>query len=651
MKQQTANRFFDIAFAVLFCILIVGTPLVFTSLTRSVFEVNKLLLLRLFLLVASGLWLFKTVLFKDNGVEEPENTFNIFGFKWKKTGIEIPAILWMISNILSTVFSTNLTVSIIGAYDRWEGIITVTNYLVLILIFAKLLTKRFQLKAMLTGLALATIGSAIYGVLQSLGIDFMRWSVDPTQRVFACINNPVHYCAFMGMTIPALIGWHLKVCKDKDGIKSELIKWALFASTSVIYYTMYLSYSRATWLGFVGSMPLLYFLAHGLFFKRSKNIFIGDILFTLVAIATFFLTAIFRLNQLGIFFGVPTYIIVSSYLIYVWYNNKVEHKKDSRKLDILTIPLILGIALFNFLLPLEIFKAFTFTGAGIKIILAAIIIIATLKSSANTKHLLARVAIVLIFTKLQFVTTFIFAIMDYFTILLLFLAATQFSERTYNGDESIEELRGQREGRFWLNAYLVMFAVVIIIPSFSNLATDFGSRNVEGLPAASSVRNKIDTYQRDAIKGTARTSMWKSSIPWIKDYWLLGSGLDTIKYQYPNYRRPEYGRLEGGHNFTPDRLHNEYLNTLASKGIVGFVTYYLIFILSWFLICIGGLYKFIKKNNPYQFILVGSMIGCLVYLGQVLFNFGVVATLVLFYILLGSGIAISNEKDFDYEQK
>jgi O-antigen ligase len=145
--------------------------------------------------------------------------------------------------------------------------------------------------------------------------------------------------------------------------------------------------------------------------------------------------------------------------------------------------------------------------------------------------------------------------------------------------------------------------------------------------------------------------MWRSAIGlslsaykdpnfhmWIKDYPLLGTGPCTIKCFFPRYRRPEYGRLEGGHNFTPDKLHNDYVNLIATNGLVGFAVYYILFI------PYCG-YLFIKRlkdypNAPSNYLLIGLMSGLLVYLGQVMFNFGVVATRVLFYELLGLAMAI-----------
>ncbi|MFC1478483.1 hypothetical protein ACFL57_03395, partial [Candidatus Margulisiibacteriota bacterium] len=114
--------------------------------------------------------------------------------------------------------------------------------------------------------------------------------------------------------------------------------------------------------------------------------------------------------------------------------------------------------------------------------------------------------------------------------------------------------------------------------------------------------------------------------------------------------RADYGRLEGGHNLTPDRVHDEYLNMLITTGFSGALVNY---------IGIMGVYVFLiltflvrYEKNPYFYLILGGFIGTLIYQGQVFFNFGVVATKVLFYVLMGFAISIgvhniglSREKD------
>ena len=176
----------------------------------------------------------------DQTTLKKDEYYMIFGFKWKKIGLEIPIILVLFTNILSTFFSQNFKLSIIGSYDRWEGIITIVNYLMLYLMFAKLMVKRVYFYWIMAGLVVPSGLSSIYGIYQSVGWDFMNWSVDPSARVFACINNPVHFCAYVAMIVPIGIAWLLystskqKITIMKNTKLANVIKWILF-SLSILF--------------------------------------------------------------------------------------------------------------------------------------------------------------------------------------------------------------------------------------------------------------------------------------------------------------------------------------------------------------------------------------------------------------------------------
>ena len=196
-----------------------------------------------------------------------------------------------------------------------------------------------------------------------------------------------------------------------------------------------------------------------------------------------------------------------------------------------------------------------------------------------------------------------------------------------------------REQKFWLFSLLIIFGLSFSLPSLPSYINSFSKvENSNAVKSLKLAKFRAGSYKKEAQKETARGSMWKSGIPWFKDHFLVGSGLDTVKYMYPVYRRSEYGILEGGHNFTPDRLHNEYINTLATKGILGFITYYFLFIIPWYGLMLKGYYRF--RNHRYHFFISAFICSCSIYLGQVVFNFGVVATLVLFYILMACGHAL-----------
>ena len=831
----------------------------FTSVTRSVFEVNKLLLLRLTLLVTYGIWLFKYLLFQRNNTDEsdlsanPSSYYSILGFKWKRIGLEIPLLLWLLTNFISTLFSQNIRLSIIGSYDRWEGIITVINYVMLLYMFAKLLRKKFQLQWVLWAILLSTSISAIYGILQSVGFDFMHWNRDPSFRVFACINNPVHFCAYVAMTVPLgiafllykekngslahqhqseplyykviefsvffIIGlvyilnslfdagvfpltWELLiicvswiVCRFSPSIRfkqillylfslflakqfvfkawlsltflqfslllamawilcvilysslgqrykflnlfsfsalliilsaSQLlsfsrIEWItfflcnlvfiilfcapkyensiralLFCSTCLIFYAQVLSYSRATWVGFVIFMPLLYLFATQKFDLSRPKRFFSEIGLSLAISAMFCLLYTFVVYTFSLPFNIVFFTIFL--LCFFGLIKTAFHEK----------PLLLGVPFYRFLcctaaLGILFFMPTTLAIApALKLLLLPSLFFLAKRLNTVYQHVLEVLFVILIFAHIPTSGHSLIHLFIHISLILMYYFLHLRPSKTL-------DIRSAH----WLFYFLLFFGFFMILPTLPSLISEFHTLLLTTHPASltgysaltllvllSYVAMAFDTRPFFAIKyrlflsalllllistlpslsahflqstsraqaetseslgvmknlkdrtksldkaltGSARISMWLSGIPWFKDYPIFGSGLDTIKYMYPVYRRPEYGIKEGGHNFTPDRLHNEYINTLVSKGIVGFFIYYILFLGSWTWIVLK--YFPNQRRNPLAIVTFSCVIGANIYLGQVLFNFGVVATLVLFFILIGISLAMAKHPDF-----
>ncbi|MBT6121617.1 O-antigen ligase family protein, partial [bacterium] len=675
---MTINKFkqiIDSFFNVMFFLLAIGTPLLFTSLTRSVFEVNKLLLLRVIELLVIFVWFFKYLVLKAHDEDNREESSLTFGiFRWKRTGFELGFGIWLLVNIVSTIVSQNIIISIIGSYDRWEGIITTINYVVLFFMIAKNIHLKNSLFWVVGGIIGSTAISSLYGVCQSLGWDFMNWSQDPTFRVFACINNPVHYCAYVSMVVPIGIGlnlylssinnvrsrfsiltrclaafftvlviisyYYLAISGFISGSVSTVIfttciivclylmgldiRWLVFMATSLIYYTQFLSFSRATWLGFIGVMPIFYLMVTQLLAKKSKTLYIADFFFTAIAVASYILFDIFQVQEtkpiLGIvlIFILLAWIVVSYFKFDIsnqnedslkWIETSRDRKSDNNSLGndsekelrdknilqklsekaidprhsgIVLVVFIVGFYL-NYIMRYESFIGTYVTQPSVYLLyfmMTVGLIYISLLSRGSLRIIISRLSIIAIFSKLQFVAVDPKSVLLYASLLVIFF---------------ITGLRGnrylERDKKKWLILFLVVFGFVITLPIIPGYIDQFveGKQN-QSLLVMKAVESKTGSYKKDAEKGTARTSMWKSSIPWIKDHLLLGSGPDTIKYMYPKYRLADYGVLEGGHNFTPDRLHNEYLNTLASKGIIGFISFYFGIVLFWFVFVIKDIY-------------------------------------------------------------
>eukprot|EP01051_Picozoa_sp_SAG22_P020855 SAG22_NODE_4373_length_1289_cov_0.879832_2_plen_74_part_01 len=62
MQSFPLTSFFHRIYLFLLCLIAVGTPLIFSSLTRSVFEVNKLLLFRGATLLFLAFWALELLL-------------------------------------------------------------------------------------------------------------------------------------------------------------------------------------------------------------------------------------------------------------------------------------------------------------------------------------------------------------------------------------------------------------------------------------------------------------------------------------------------------------------------------------------------------------------------------------------------------------
>ena len=618
-KYVAKHSFFDSIYLIILMMLVVGVPLVFTYITRSIFEVNKLLLIRLLTIIMLSFWLVQVCM---NHAKSGQRNFSFEFLGIKKTGLEIPLLLWFVTNLLSTFFSQNFRLSLIGSYDRWEGIFTVTNYIILLYFYASFIAKRQHFLLLIGGILFATAVSGVYGVFQAMaeGKDFITWSWDATVRVFASMNSPVHYCAYVAMVVPLGVS-QIVYLSERNASATRfttitLLKWTSLCMIVLIYYNQFLSFSRAAWIGFIAAMTLFYLLVTRSFFQRSQGQFLIDFFATGLALAVLYLLYVFNLIVVGPQLWIPSLLGLMGYIGYVLWQDPDFASQKARSMQ---LPVFVVVVIGLFFPP-------TLVVEGWMDFLTKFVLTAGFLYACKTLsfRVVERIVIAVLFVKLPLITISWEAVFFYAVALVgytLILVQPQ-CELKY-------------ETKVWLIGFLLLFGLVLVIPAQLPrlLQGQQGNQKV-----VQNVSAKVSSLQHVAITGTDRTSMWKSAFPWIADYWFLGSGLDTIKYMYPLYRRPEYGRLpgSGGHQATPDRLHNEYLNTAATRGLLGLLIYYGGVILGWFLLVLRGYYT--HRSDPFAYFLPGILAGVSVYLGQVMFNFGAVVTLFLFYTLMGLGL-------------
>jgi hypothetical protein len=661
MKQQ--RSIINPTYTTILCAIILGVSLLFSTATRSVFEVNKLGLFKI------GLAMIGVLFFYDQCIGR-QHWFYAFKInRWFNWGL---VLVWL-SNVASTVLSTNPILSIYGSYDRWEGLLTTSCYL----FFTYLVANKRGLicaKNALWCIIIATSLSSLYGIIQSFGMDIVQWSLDPAMRVFGSINNPVHYCAIMGMGLPLVIGqllytiqkhrvtsfeWRsfgliigyyfaIAVIKSMTatsqslgsiftyilllggpfifyGVKSITHSTiqnqinVLFNASLLIVYAMYLSYSRATWVGLTAALGLIFATTLIHQFTPPRKAFFMAITGCVIMTLFGYLFILFKLNTLSPFMQVAAFgTLLIGFLI-----TAAPYQSNHPWLQRIGAGLFL-LAQCIYTTPLSTIFLLLFLGIAVR-----------LKTTSTTYVPLKSMVFIFALMTIQFAGNSMIEGMNFIlTIILLFVLDDATSKKSPIAIRPVFQCK-----------LLIMMIIlgVILSPKIYLIS----KKTLLNTPSDTEllIKNadlKINSYKSIAIEGSARTSMWKSAIPWIKDHPMVGSGLDTIKYYYPKYRRSDYGRLEGGHNYTPDRLHNEYLNTMATKGILGGFVYYGLFIGGTLLMFLSFIHR---TSGPRAYLLIGLIGGLLVYLGQIMFNFGVVATLVYFYLFVGLGMALRTNYD------
>ena len=165
----------------------------------------------------------------------------------------------------------------------------------------------------------------------------------------------------------------------------------------------------------------------------------------------------------------------------------------------------------------------------------------------------------------------------------------------------------------------ILLLIVLILLSFV-----FASKSLKDIQI-----NKYNTYIHEEWEiveeissitkkpkeqiGNGRLLLWKNSLPLVKEYWLIGCGLDNFQNVYPNAGYVKY-----------DKAHNVYLQISVTNGVPALI----FFLILLFIAFIKG----IKCRNSYIFPIYMAFIG---YSIQAFLNISVIDVAPYYYIMLG----------------
>lgn len=240
MKLITyCDRIIEYSFYALFLLV----PLVFSGDTSELFELNKMWLTFGITAIIGATWASKMVLEKRITIQ--------------RTPIDLLLMLFLVSQIISTIFSLDPYVSWWGYYSRFNGgLLSTICYIILFYAFVSNLQLKQVWKTLFVSL-IAGLCVSLWGFPSHFGydptcllfrgtLDISCWTYEfvPTIRTFSTLGQPEWLAAYMAFLTPLAMAYAMKN-KSKKGTSIA------YAALSVLFYLLLVfSNTRAGFLGF-----------------------------------------------------------------------------------------------------------------------------------------------------------------------------------------------------------------------------------------------------------------------------------------------------------------------------------------------------------------------------------------------------------------
>ncbi len=246
----------------LFLTLIFFTPLIFTQSNSELFELPKMYFV----------YLTTTLIVTFHLI-------NVFQKKvplLKRTFLDIPLILFFISQIISTIYSIDPHTSFFGYYSRLNGgLLSLICYSLLYWILSVYIDSNLK-KRIINFSLLSAFLVSIYAIAQHFGIDKNWWVQDVQSRVFSTLGQPNWLAAYLAIILPFSV---YKFLNSKT-----LIHKSYFLLLTSIFYISILFTKSKSGLAAVAISLIIYIAIYLLqnIKKSAKTAIITSIIIVLV---------------------------------------------------------------------------------------------------------------------------------------------------------------------------------------------------------------------------------------------------------------------------------------------------------------------------------------------------------------------------------
>lgn len=182
---------------------------------------------------------------------------------FRRTALTLPLLLFLLSQIISTVFSIDIHTSVFGYTSRLNGgLVSTICYLLLYFILSVHITEILKTKiinySLLSGLIIS-----IYGVGQHFGIDKSYWVQDVQSRVFSTLGQPNWLAAYLCLLLPLALSKFLN--------SKTFLQFTIHSSLVTIFYVCLLFTKSKTGI-FTALLCLILYSIIYFFQNQRKNI-------------------------------------------------------------------------------------------------------------------------------------------------------------------------------------------------------------------------------------------------------------------------------------------------------------------------------------------------------------------------------------------
>jgi hypothetical protein len=510
-----------------------------------------------------------------------------------KTKLYIPIAIYSGLVILSTVFSNFNQIAVWGYPERYEGMLVILSYMVILFLTMNLVNNESSIKAILIALICSALIIGTIGILQYFGHDFyksltgkklilpaslqnmastLKFQFGP-KIIYASLYHYNYVGSYMAILFPLTFTMFLL-------IKNKVYKILMAIVTILMFLNLILCHSRAGIIGGAVAMIVLIIMMRKFFIKNWKAS-IGAVLIAVVAIVGFNIYSKGALgNRIGSLFR-DAEDLTSSNGTTVATLKDVTIQNDT-----------VNIVYSNQTLKVKgASNNITFEDASGK----------ELKTNVNK-------------------TTGQVTLMD----------------NNYKGYQITETDNSTATDK----RYIVQVNKDAIKLQFWLYDGKFSFINYKGEVVDLKPIEKWGFEGKEKL-GSERGYIWSRSIPLLKHAMILGYGPDTFAAVFP---QDDYiGKIVayGTDNMLVDKAHNLYLENAINIGVLGLIAF-LALLIMYIVSCIKLYFKR-EFDDFYSIVGLAIFTAIMGYLGAGFFNDSVVSVAPVFWVLLGIGISVNQK--------